>query len=413
MRWREAELPGGLRLVTETIPYVRSVAVGFWVGAGSRFEAEGEQGITHFIEHMVFKGTSARSARDIAHAIDALGGQVNAFTGREVTSFYARVLDEQFPAAVDLLVDMIFRPRFDAEDMEREKGVVVEEILMYEDSPEELVHDLLTQVIWPEDPLGRPIQGSVQSIRSFDREQVLDYYRRFYRPANMVVAVAGAVEHERVVQVLGESLAHLNAGERVAPRERPVARPGRAGREKEIEQVHLCLGSEGVGLTDERLPALGLLATIVGGGTSSRLFQEIREERGLAYAVSASHHPFHDTGFFSIYLAASPAAAHDALGLCRRILGSLRKEGVEAEELERARQHLKAGLLISLESTTARMSWLGRSLLLLGRVRTPEEEVSLLDRVSAGDVRELAGAVLDEERLGLAWVGPPGFSPAC
>ncbi len=411
LRWREAELPGGLRVVTETVPHVRSVSVGFWVGAGSRHEADAERGITHFIEHMVFKGTASRSAREIAEAMDTLGGQVNAFTGREVTSFYARVLDEQFPAAVDLLTDMVFRPRFAEEDLEREKGVVVEEILMYEDSPDELVHDLLTQVIWPEHPLGRPIQGEVASVRGFSRRQVLDYYRRFYRPANMVVAVAGAVEHERVLSILGEAVAGVEAGSRVSPGERPPARPGRAGREKDIEQVHLCLGAEGVGLADDQLPALGLLATVVGGGTSSRLFQEVREERGLAYAVHASHHPFHDTGFFSVYLAASPAAARDALELCRRILAQVREEGVEAAELERARQHLKSGLLISLESTTARMSWLGRSLLLLSRVRTPAEEAALLDAVTVAALREEAAGLLQDDRLGMAWVGPPGFNP--
>lgn len=408
--YHKTVLPNGLRVITEEIPHVRSVSVGFWIGVGSRHETEDLAGITHFIEHLLFKGTEGRSARQIAEAIDAVGGHLNAFTSKECTCFYARVLDDHFPTAVDLLVDLILQPRLDAGDIEKEKNVVVEEIMMYEDTPEELVHDIFSLALWPGHPLGRAVQGTSDSVRALSRAQVLEYYERYYVPENVVVAAAGNIPHERVVEEVSRRFAgRTGSGPFRAP-VRPQSAQGAVYREKEIEQVHLCLGTEGIPMGDVRIHPLHLLSNILGGGSSSRLFQEIREERGLAYSVYAFHNSYQDSGLAGIYLATSPASAPAALSLARTEIARIKEDGVGEEELRRNKDQIKASVVLGLENTSSRMTHLGKSELLLGRVLTPDEIIERIDRVAPEDVREIARQVWVEERVGIAAVGPAGTS---
>ncbi len=406
--YRETVLPNGLRIISEEMPHVRSVSVGVWVGVGSRHETPETAGITHFIEHLLFKGTETRTAREIAEAMDAAGGQLNAFTGKECTCFYARVLDEHFDLAVEILSDLVLHPRFDPADVEKEKNVILEEIIMYEDTPEDLVHDIFSELLWPGHALGRPVQGTVASVRPLTREQILTHYGRFYVPGNMVVAVAGNVPHERVVSEVSRRFEERRGEVWSPPGEQPEPAAGAFYRTKEIEQVHLCLGVAGIPLGDPRIHTLHLLSNILGGGTSSRLFQEIREERGLAYSVYAFHNSFQGAGLTGVYLATSPASARSALALARAEIDRLKDGGVEESELLRNKDQLKAAVLLGLESTSGRMTHLGKSLLLLGRVLSPEEIIERIERVTPEEVRSLAREIWPDGRMALAAVGPAG-----
>lgn len=406
--YRKTVLPNGLRVVTEEMPHVRSVTIGVWVGAGSRHEDPDQAGVSHFIEHMLFKGTGTRSARAIAEAVDALGGNVNAFTAKECTCFYARVLDEHMVPALDLLADLVLDPRFDPGEMEKEKNVVCEEIMMYEDSPEDLVHDVFAQALWPDHALGRAIQGRVETVRGLGRGDVLAYYEAFYTPANMVVAAAGHVAHDRLVEEVARRFGARSGPAPAARMMPPRAAASRMYREKDIEQVHICLGGEGVPLSDDRVYALHLLGNLVGGGSSSRLFQEIREERGLAYSVYAFHNAYRDAGLAGVYLAASPEAARRSLELAVAELERLQDRGVDEAELARNKEQVKAAFLLGMEGSASRMNHLGRSELLKGFVLSPEELIARLEAVTPEEVQRLARAVWDLGRLGLAAVGPAG-----
>lgn len=408
--YKKTVLPNGLRVITEEIPHVRSVSVGFWIGVGSRHETESLAGVSHFIEHLLFKGTETRSARQIAEAIDAIGGHLNAFTSKECTCFYARVLDDHFPMAVDVLADMLLHSRLDAGDVEKEKNVVVEEIMMYEDTPEELVHDIFSLALWPGHPLGRAVQGTVRSVRGLGHPEIIDYFHRHYVPENMVVAAAGNIPHERVVEEALSRFGGLAGTGGFKPPVPPQSAQGTVYREKEIEQVHLCLGAEGIPLGDARIYSLHLLSNILGGGTSSRLFQEIREERGLAYSVYAFHNSYQDSGLAGIYLATSPASASAALSLARAEIARIKEEGVGKEELQRNKDQMKTSVVLGLESTSSRMTHLGKSELVLGRVLTPDEIIERIERVIPEDVCEIARQVWVEERVGMAAVGPAGTS---
>lgn len=405
---RETVLPNGLCVITEEMAHVRSVSVGIWVGVGSRHETAGTAGITHFIEHLLFKGTETRTARQIAEAMDAAGGQLNAFTGKECTCFYARVLDEHFDQAVEILSDLVLHPRFDAGDVEKEKNVILEEIMMYEDTPEDLVHDIFSEVLWPGHALGRPVQGTMASLRPLGRAQILAHYERFYVPGNMVVAVAGNVAHERAVEEVSRRFGAVRGAFPGAPDGRPEPAAGALYRAKEIEQVHLCLGVAGIPLGDPRIHTLHLLSNVLGGGTSSRLFQEIREERGLAYSVYAFHNSFQGAGLTGVYLATSPSSARSALALAEAEIARLKEHGVDEGELRRNKDQLKAAVLLGLESTSSRMTHLGKSRLLLGRVLSPEEIIGRIDRVTPEEVRSLAREIWPDGRMAVAAVGPAG-----
>lgn len=407
--------PPRFRVLSLPLPLFSSVTLGLWVGVGSRDEPSEMSGATHIIEHLVFKGTEHHpEAREIACLMDLLGGQVNAFTGKEATCFYARVLGEKRKEALDLLGELVFHPLLRPEDLEREKAVVLEEIRMYEDSPEEMVHDAFARALWGDHPLGREVQGRREAVEGMDEEKVREHFRRFYRQENMLLVAVGNFDpRELEEEVAGLLPADSPVPGEIRPpdggprRDPPASRVGREVREKDLEQVHLCLGWPGVPLGHEDLYRLHLLGGVLGGGTSSRLFQELREERGLCYSVYAFHQAFGDAGLFGIYLAASPEKAPEALDLVQKEIRKLRREGVGEEELSRHRDQVKARLLLALESPSGLMNHLGRDALLLGRVREVEEIARGLDAVDPKGLWELAEEVLSREPS-LGVVGPPG-----
>lgn len=407
--YRKTTLPNGLRIITEEIPHVRSASIGVWVGAGSVWESPANMGISHFIEHMLFKGTTTRSARQIAREIDGRGGNLNAFTSKEQTCYYAKVLDEHLPIAVDVLADMLRHSLFDPTEIEKEKGVIVEEIKMYEDVPDDLVHDLFATAMWSGHALGRPIVGTGDVVQSLTRQQILGYFGDYYVGENIVVAAAGRIEHERVVDLVAQKFGGLAAGQ--ARRGTPgdltaVDRPRAMIRAKETEQTHLVLGMAGLPQEHPDLYALHLLNTVLGGGASSRLFQEIREERGLAYSVYSFQSSFRETGSFAVYAGVSPGVMEQVLELIQASLRQAGQHGITAEELQEAKEQLKGQIMLGLESTSGRMTRLGRGELMLGRVLSPDEIIARIDNVTREAVLELAGRLFLREPQVLSAVGP-------
>ncbi len=403
------KLPGGLRIVVESIPYVRSVSVGVWVRVGSRQEPAELAGVSHVVEHLLFKGTHRRTARQIAEEMDSIGGLLNGYTSKEYSCFYVKVLDEHLDRAMDLLSDLVLCPRFDPGDLAKEKGVILEEIKMYEDSPDELVGDLLLEAMWGQDSLGRPVIGAADTVSALAPETVSGYHRDGYRQAATVVALAGNVQPRTGFELAEKHFGAMAAGGGPAERAAPLFVPGCRRKVKDIEQTHVSLGFEGVPLDAPALFDFQLLAGVLGGGSSSRLFQSIREDRGLAYSVFAYASPFSDTGFLGVYAGVSPENVGQTLALTEREIADLCRTGPSADELQRAKDQVKASLLLGLENTSNRMSRLGRSLLLLGRILSPDEVARRIDAVTVESLTELARRVLRPERVALAAVGPEGL----
>ncbi|MHB8946066.1 MAG: M16 family metallopeptidase [Bacillota bacterium] len=400
-------LPNGLTVISEEIPHVRSVAVGLWARAGSRYEEPSRAGLSHFLEHMFFKGSTNRTAKQIAEAIDAVGGQLNAFTGKEHSCFYARVLDEHFVLALDILSDMLMNPLFAQDDIERERNVILEEINSYEDTPDDLIHDLILEAFWEDHPLGRSILGPEEVVKGFEREQVRQLYEDRYTPDKMVVAVAGRVDPQMVADEVQARLGAMRGRGRPADERAPRPAAGRLFREKDSEQVHLCLAGPGQSASEDRaFYAAQVLSTMVGGGSSSRLFQRIREERGLTYSIYTYTSSYQDGGLLATYAGAGPAQSRQVLDLILEEFGRFRREGPDQEELERACAQLKAGVILGLESTTSRMMRLGRLQLTLGRQVSPDDVISRIDAVTRDDVMAVAADSLDLDRLAVAALGP-------
>jgi len=403
---RKEVLPNGLTLLTESMPDVRSVSIGVWLRRGSRDEPARINGISHFIEHLVFKGTETRSAKQIALQMDMVGGQMDAFTSKEYTCFYAKVLDEHQDVAVDLLADIVQRPLFDAQELERERQVVLEEIRMVEDTPDELLYDLFSDRFYPSHPLGRPIQGTARSVASLSRRQLLRFFRDCYRPANMLIVAAGNVRQARMSRLVRKAFGDLEPGPSSNGRKRPRARSSIVTRRRsELEQVHLLLGLPAFAGPLERRYALHVWNTILGGTMSSRLFQRIREERGLAYSVYSALNTFADSGVLTIYAATSPKSANEVIRLIREELRSLRDAGPTGEEITVAKEHLKGSLMLSLESTSSRMSNLARQEIYFGRQFTLEQTLRGIERVTRGRLQRLARELLAGRPLALAAVG--------
>lgn len=388
------------------MPNVRSVAIGFWVSAGSRDEEPHEQGVSHLLEHLLFKGTERRTARELAEVMDHVGGQLNAFTTKEYTSYYARVLDEHVPVAVDVLSDMLRRSLHREEDVEREKGVIDEEIGMYEDTPDELVHDLFAQAIWRGHPLGRSILGTHETVAGLSRKDIVGHFDARYAPGNSVLAVAGSFEPSQLFGLLEEHLGTWSANGTKPAGTAPE--PGVATElvEKSTELVHVCLGGPGLPLEDRGSYALNIMSSILGGGPSSRLFQEVREERGLAYSVYSYTAAFRDAGLFVIYCGAGPERIRTAVQVIGEQLRIMASEGVTETELERAKAQLKSSVTMALESTNARMNRIGRSQMLLGRILPVDEVLQRVQDVTVADVKRLAAQFCDPGRLTLAAIGP-------
>ncbi len=407
---RRESFENGLCLLTESMPDVRSVSLGVWLKRGSRHEPASLNGISHFIEHLVFKGTERRTAREIALAMDSVGGQMDAFTSKEYTCFYAKVLDEHVSTAVELLSDIVRRPRFDPAELERERQVIVEEIRMVEDTPEELVYDLFSSHFYDGHPLGRPIQGTEQTVGTLDRNRLLDFFHKVYLPQNLLIVAAGNLRHSRLARLVGEAFAAMTSRDGHPPRTRPPrVRGGVAVREKkDLEQLHLLLGLPAFPENFAGRYALFTLNALLGGTMSSRLFQKIREERGLAYTVYSAVNAFLDTGVLMVYAATSPSRAREVLGLVLQELAELRDKGPTPQELDVAREHLKGSLMLSLESTSSRMSNLARQEIYFGRQFTLGEVLAGLDAVTVESVHDVSRQLFRNGRLALAAVGRLG-----
>jgi predicted Zn-dependent peptidase len=369
---------------------VRSISIGVWLTRGSRHESAERGGIAHFVEHMLFKGTTTRSAEDIAQAIDSIGGQLDAFTAKEYASYYIKVLDEHLPLAIDILSDIVMNPAFSAEDIEREKKVVVEEIKMVEDTPDDLVHELFTQGFWADHPLGRPILGTRETVESFSSALLTDYFRNAYTARNLIISAVGNLEHEHVRELLDKKFAAVpTTGERLEERP-PTVAPKILVRNKELEQSHVCLGASSYPQNHDDRYASYVLNTLLGGSMSSRLFQNVREKRGLAYAVFSGLSAYRDAGSFTIYAGCSNEAVGEVIDLVVEELRGIRRTDVPAAELQRAKDHLKGSLMLSLENTASRMSHLARQEIYFDRQFGLDETLQGIERVTADDVRRVA-----------------------
>lgn len=402
-------LPSGLRVVTEHMPHVRSVSVGFWVDSGSRHETEPESGISHFIEHMVFKGTSTRSAEDIACSVDAIGGHLDAFTTKESVAFTAKVLDEHLSRALDVVSDLVLDPVFRDDDIVKEKGVVLEELKMDEDNPDYLLQEIFTRNFWKGHPLGRPIIGYKETISGFDRPQLKEFFAETYNPANLIVTAAGHVDHDTFVPMIEERFAGIKARPKEKRTDPPSPAPAIILRDKPaLEQVHVCLGVPTHPMADPRRYASFVLNTILGGGVSSRLFLKIREREGLAYAVFSDFSLYADAGSLTVYAGTSLDAVHQIVKYVMAEFRDLKDKRVTADELRRAKDHLKGSLLLSLESSPSRMSNLARQEKYLGCFQTLDEVGQHIEAVEDTDLLELANEWFHQDRIALAVLGNLG-----
>ncbi|HTS69184.1 MAG TPA: pitrilysin family protein [Terriglobia bacterium] len=404
---RKDVLPNGLTILTERMTSVRSVSIGIWLRTGARQERVDDNGVSHFIEHMLFKGTRNRSAEEIARAADSIGGHLDAFTAKETTNYSIKVLDEHLPRAFSILADLVKNPLFEPAHIANESRVIQEEIKMVEDTPDDLVHEIFTRTYWRGHALGRPILGTRRSVRSFDRPRLLRYFRRHYTPNNMLIAAAGHMQHSQVVDLVRKEFGDLAAGPAIRSGPIPVAHPHLQVRhKKDLEQVHLCVGAPSYPQPHaNRFPAY-ILNSVLGGGMSSHLFQNIREKRGLAYAVFSSLSSFHDTGCLSVYAGTSADKAREVIRLVLAEFCELKANPIGDEELQRAKDYLKGSLLLSLESSTSRMGNVARQEMYFGRYITQDEIARSVDAVTADQVLAVAREFFHPERLAITVLGP-------
>lgn len=399
----------GVRVVMENIPTVRSVAIGIWIGIGSRDEHKHNNGISHFLEHMYFKGTKNRSAREIAEAFDSIGGQVNAFTSKEYTCFYAKVLDTHATYALDILADMFFHSTFDEEEMEKEKNVVLEEIKMYEDTPDDIVHDLLSKAAYDSHSLGFPILGTEDTLRSFTKDRLQTYVDEMYTPEKIVISVAGNVK-EDLFQHIDRHFGSFSRSSKEVTSIMPDFHANKLIRQKDTEQAHLCIGYEGLPIGDDNVYDLIVMNNIFGGSMSSRLFQEVREEKGLAYSVFSYHSSFKDSGLVTIYSGTGANQIDDLYETIFNSLTKLKNDGITERELTNSKEQLKGNLMLSLESTNSRMSRNGRNELLLGKHRTLDEMIEKIDRVTINSVNQISNKIFSNKPT-IAMVSPKHSLP--
>lgn len=404
---RKTRLPNGLLVLTERMPHLRSVSMGVWVGTGSRDEAPELNGISHFVEHMVFKGTTSRSAQQIAREVDAIGGNLDAFTGKETVCFNIKVLDSNVAAAMDVLADLVLHPTFTPDDIVREQSVILEEIKMDEDNPDYLVHELFTQNFWKNDALGRPILGTKKTVSSFHQQTVFDFYAGHFTAANMVFSAAGNLDHDTFVAFVEQHFSALPATSSALPgRARPQAQHHLTLRNKKsLEQVQICLGVSAPEVASQLRYPVYLLNTILGGGMSSRLFQTIREDRGLAYSIYSEMNPFRDTGSLCVYAGTAPEKAKEAILLTVAELNRLKQELVTEDELERAKNQLKGNIVLGLESSSSRMANLARQQMYFDRFFTVDEIIDQVEAVTREDLQVLAQELFHPDALALALLG--------
>ena len=395
-RFSRTTLDSGVTVVTERMDSVRSVSVGFWFDVGARDEPDVMAGTSHFIEHLLFKGTPARSAKDIADTFDAVGGDINAFTGKEFTCYYARILDEDLPMAMDVLSDMLVNSKIDPGEFESERRVILEEIAMHEDAPDELVHDLFFRAMWDGHPLGRPVLGYNQTISGVAREHVVDYWRERYLPPNMVVAAAGNLDHDALVEAVQERFSPREGTRTLRSGTGPDSRTGVSVHRRPTEQAHIAIGTNGYSRKDPLRFPFGVVNSVLGGGMSSRLFQEIREKRGLAYSVYSYHSMYAEAGLFCAYAGTTPGRAREVLSIVRGQLEDVAEKGLTPDEFERAKGHMRGSLVLSLEDPGGRMSRLGKSEISHGETLTVNQLLARISSVTPEDARRAAERVLSQ-----------------
>lgn len=406
MQYKKKILPNGLRIVLEEIPYVRSVSMGVWIQAGSRNEQPELKGISHFIEHMVFKGTGRRSARDIAEEIDNVGGQLNAFTGKECTCYYTKVLNSHIELAFDILSDMLFCSEYSNLEIEKEKNVIYEEINMYEDTPEEIVHDIYASNVFKHHPLGFPVLGDLETVMKIKRSDILEYLRDNYRPDNTVISVAGNVKYKDIEKLVLKYFSDW--GER-NNKSIHTAAPSLTFecniKQKDTEQVHFCLGFKGLDQKDQKLYSFLALNNLLGGGMSSRLFQRVREELGLVYSIYSYPSTYKDVGLMTIYAGTSASQLERVIETVTGELKDLKKNGVTAEELFRVKEQMKGNFILSMEGTGSRMSSTGKSELLLGKTFTQQETLDNIDAVNMESLSEMIDRIIDLDNMAITVLG--------
>jgi predicted Zn-dependent peptidase len=399
-------LPGGVRVITETMQHVRSVAVGVWVNAGSRSEAREQNGISHFIEHMLFKGTHNRTAEDIARSVDSVGGNLDAFTSKELVCFNTKILDEHVEYAFDVLADLVLNPLFREDDIEKEKGVILEELKMDVDNPDYLVHEIFSSNFWIDNAIGRPILGTKETVKAFDQSAIRGFYESVYTPANLLITAAGNLDHEHLLRLVRDRFSSLVPRDAAPLLQAPVTQAKISLKhKKDLEQAHLCLGVPCYPASHDLRFACYILNTVLGGGMSSRLFQNIREQLGLAYAVFSDLSPYRDTGCLSVYAGTATESARQVIDLILQEFRNLKNDLIPADELRRAKDHLKGSMILGLESSSSRMSNLARQELYHGRFYTSEQIGALVEAVTAEDVREVARTFFHQELVALTVLG--------
>lgn len=399
-------LPNGLKVITEVMPHVRSVSLGIWIGSGSRVETNEQNGISHFIEHMVFKGTTKRSAEDIARSVDSVGGGLDAFTSKELVSFNTKVLDEHMPIAFDVISDLVLNPLFRDDDIEKEKGVILEEIKMEVDNPEYLIHEIFSSNFWKDHPLGKPILGTRETVKRFHQGMLRDYHERVYSPSNLLITAAGNLKHDELVKLVEERFAGLEPKPALPPLATPKPHARMVFRNKtSLEQVHVYMGVPAYPLSHEARFVCYVLNTVLGGGMSSRLFQNIREKQGLAYSVYSELSMYHDAGCLAICAGTSAESARKVVLSVMDELRQIRDERVTDEELRRAKDHLKGSFMLGLESTSSRMGNLARQELYFGRFFTLDEMIDSIEAVTADEVQKVASEFFHPDRIALAMLG--------
>lgn len=407
--YERTESSNGIRILTERMPNLRSVTSGFWVGVGSRDEPQELSGISHFIEHLMFKGTSRRSARHIAEEFDAMGGELNAFSAKEYTCYYAKVLDEKVADAFEVITDMLLRSLMRPKDVDAERKVILEEIAMHEDSPDDIIHDLFVSALWESHPLGQSVLGYQNVIRTLESAEISDYFRRYYQPENIVIAAAGNIDHDVVVDLVERLMDSDGEGAR---HERhsvvPEIRPHTVIYNRPTEQAHIVLGTKGLPRKHPSRFALAVLDNILGGGMSSRLFQKVREERSLAYSIFSYHSMYVETGLMAVYAGTNPENTASVLELIKEELDQLLERGITPDELERAKGHIKGNLVLSLEDSGSRMTRLGKAEICQGEILSLDQLLERIDAVSCDDIHKLAKDLFGPRKLVVTAIGPFG-----
>ncbi len=404
--YRKDTLSNGIRVVSETLPKSRSVSIGVWVKVGSRHEPAEFGGISHFIEHLFFKGTTTRTAKDIAIEMDSIGGEMNAFTSQETTTYYVKVVDEHLPIAVDLLADILLRSRFDPAEMEKERKVILEEIKSVEDTPDDYIHELFTSSVWPDNSLGRPILGTKDTIRGLKHENILSYIEQYYSPKEIVISIAGNFEHARLIELLEKSFGKLSRSGMAKKESTPEFRPTVAVKKKQLEQVQVCIGCKGLRYAHEERFVISALNTVLGNSMSSRLFQEIREQNALAYSIYSYVTSYRDTGLLTVYAGTDPANSLQVIHLVLKELRKIQDEGITPAEETRVKNQIMGSLILSLESSNSHMSRIARQEIYFGKYLSIDDIVKEVGSVTREQVQRLAQQLFGGGNISLTILGP-------